>query len=98
MSDQLHVLAVVREVRQLHATTTGAHEDEVSPSLLQERRLVGEGRCPAPLLAAIAAAAAVAATVVVVVAMGVVDARRARPYVYAHDCVHNRVQTEAPRR
>lgn len=98
MSDLLHVLVAIREVHQLHAMTTGAHEDGVSPSLLQERRLVGEDRCPGTLPAAIAAAAAVAATVVVLVAVGVVDARRARPYVYAHDCVHNHVQTEALRR
>jgi len=86
----LHVLAIIREVRQLHAMTTGAHKDEVCPSPLQERRLVGEDRCPAPHPAAIAAT-------VVAVAV-VVDARRARPYVYVYDCAHSHVQTEAPRR
>lgn len=97
MSDLLHVLVAIHEVHRLHAMTTGAHEDGVSPSLLQERRLVGERRCPGTLPAAIAAAAAVAATVVAAAAV-VAGARRARPYVYDHDCVHNHVQTEALRR
>lgn len=104
MSDLFHVLVVVREVRQLHVTTTGAPDYGVSPSSPQEHRLVGDDRCPAPLPAAIAAAAAAAAAtvgvvVVVAVAVAVVaHALRARPYVYARDCAHDHVQTEVPRR
>ena len=84
----LHVLAIICEVHQLHTMTTGTHKDEVCLLPLQKCHLVGEDHCPAPHPATIAA------TVVAVVV--VVDAHRARPYVYIYDCAHSHVQTEAP--
>jgi len=96
MLDLLHVLVIIRKVRQLHVTSDNhwCSQLQVSPSSLQEHRLVGEDCCPVLLPAAIAVA--VPATVVVVVAVVVAHALRAHPYVYAHDCAHNHIQMEVP--